>query len=84
MVPHIGQTAALRLISRNDLINNRIAPDPEYNYTFESNLVIDRLAQTAVSDERKMLVEFFDAKKIVSARIIGKIESMVNWDWEES
>ena len=84
MVPHIGYTAALRLISRDELIYNRTAPDPEYNYSLESDLVIDRLAQTAISDERKMLVEFFDAKKTVSARIIGKIETMVSWDWEES
>lgn len=50
-------------MSRDELEIDRTSSDPEYNYTLENGLVIDRLAQTATDDTRKMLVEFFDAKK---------------------
>ena len=62
VVPHIGSMAKPRLLTRDE-INNRTVPTPMYNYTHEALLVASRMAN--LTDEKKMLIEFYDDKVAV-------------------
>jgi hypothetical protein len=62
VVPHIGSMAQPRLLSRDE-INDRTVSDPMYNYTHETLVVASRMAN--LTDEKKMLIEFYDDKVAV-------------------
>ena len=63
VVPHIGFTGQ-SFFFRDDEICNATVEPPEYNYTLEMELAIDRLAN--LDDSKKMLIERFDDKLILS------------------
>ena len=83
MVPHIGRRAKVKTISKQDLRDN-CAPDPEYDYLLEKQLVIDRLTELATNDTQKVLVEFFDDKLVAVTAIIVAFDVEIGWEWEES
>ena len=75
VVPHIGDKAKLKVLTRHEF-NSRTAPDPQYDYDAEADLVIKRLADLAVNDTQKMLVEFFDDKLNVANLIAVTLASL--------
>eukprot|EP00490_Sorites_sp_Unknown_P022760 CAMPEP_0114661308 /NCGR_PEP_ID=MMETSP0191-20121206/22196_1 /TAXON_ID=126664 /ORGANISM="Sorites sp." /LENGTH=351 /DNA_ID=CAMNT_0001893357 /DNA_START=93 /DNA_END=1145 /DNA_ORIENTATION=- len=63
VVPHIGFNVPPVSISLQDFydISDKIT-EANYDYTAEAELVIERLANTAVNDTRKFFIEIFDDK----------------------
>ena len=62
---------------------SRSAFDPKYDYEHEAQLVIERLADTATNDTKKMLIEFFDDKGIVALAINVAMAELLDWTFEE-
>jgi len=82
VVPHIGLTAELKIISRSEL-ESKSAPNPKYNYKTEVDLVLDRLKDLATNDTAKMLVEFFDNKVSVFNTVLFTLQLALDWTFEE-
>ena len=61
ILPHIGYTGK-SIFFTDDQLCDRELYYPFYNYTYEINLLIDRLKDTMLTDEIKMETEFFDNK----------------------
>jgi len=70
VAPHIGLMAKPVLLSREEM-NAREVEKPQYDYDQEALLVTDRMAN--LTDEKKMLIEFFDDKIAVAFAIIGAV-----------
>eukprot|EP01084_Bolivina_argentea_P250594 419938_1 len=82
VVPHIGYTVTPKVLTLDDFVS-RSAPDPDYDYEEEVELVIERLRNLATDDRQKMLVEFFDDKISVVLAIILQLDMKLNWTWEQ-
>jgi len=67
---HIGSLAKPWLLSREE-IDKRSLVDPEYDYDKEALLVAERMA--SLTDEKKVLIEFFDDKLAVAFAVIGAV-----------
>eukprot|EP01084_Bolivina_argentea_P154012 268498_1 len=78
VVPHIGRTAKTFFLD-----GFKTAMNPNYDYQYESNLVIQRLRKLATNDTMKILVEFFDNKIAVDTAIIARLDTQLNWSFEE-
>lgn len=90
VTPHIGQTAKRAIL--NDMeYDNRFLPSSTNNelyYDTESYLVADRLKQTATSDMKKVMIEYYNNKLNVIFHVIGSVlsygtsfEQLVNYAW---
>eukprot|EP01084_Bolivina_argentea_P246818 412988_1 len=82
VTPHIGKTAVTKAILRQQLKNKCISK-PNYDYVFEKQLVINRLADLAINDTKKMLVEFFDNKLNVALAMLKTMDEILQWSLEE-
>ena len=72
VTPHIGTQAKPAVLTRAE-IDARSAPWPSYDYNEEAVLVTQQLAATAVSDDKKVMIEFFDNKLNVAGVVIGAV-----------
>jgi len=82
VTPHIGYTAVTKTVTRQQLESNR-APNPRYRYNDEIELVIERLADLATNETKKMLTEYFDDKISVTVSILFALDGLLQWSWEE-
>ena len=75
VTPHIGTEAKTAALTRDE-INAKVAVPPGYdlsNYDQEAEAVIQRLLETAQSDDKKMKIEFYDNKLNVAVAVIGAV-----------
>ena len=67
---HIGSLAKPAVLSRKE-INERSVADPKYDYDTEASRVAERMA--SLTDEKKVLIEFFDNKLAVASAVGGAV-----------
>ena len=82
VTPHIGTQAKPAALTRAEM-DAREAKRPFYNYNKEAVLVTQRLAATAVSDEKKVMIELFDNKLNVAGIIIEAVAQKLMLGYED-
>jgi len=70
VTPHIGQIANTAILSRDDF-DSRTTNNPNFDYKYESQLVIERMS--TLQDYDKMEIEFFDNKIDLAFAIVGSV-----------
>ena len=83
VAPHIGTQAKTAVLTRAEM-NARTASKPFYDYDKEAFIVAERLAATAVSDEIKMTIEYFDNKLTVAGDVIKAVAQKQRLGYEET
>lgn len=82
VTPHIGTMAKPAALTRAEM-DARTAKKPSYNYNKEAKIVTKRLAATAVSDEKKVMIELFDNKLTVAGIVIEAVAQKLMLGYEE-
>ena len=83
VTPHIGTMAKPAVLTREEL-DSRTAPQPNYDYDMEVLEVVERLRQTALSDDKKMMIEAFDNKLTVAVSVIGAVAGTLMLGYEQT
>lgn len=83
VTPHIGTQGKPAALTRVEM-DARTATNPSYDYNKEAVIVTQRLAATAVSDEKKVMIEFFDNKLNVAGIVIEAVAGALRLHYEQT